>query len=68
MGDLIAFPSRRAHDPWVTKRQLAAYLGYSTRWIELRARDGLPSRMMGSRRRYRISEVERWMTQYTGEG
>jgi hypothetical protein len=48
-------------EPWVTKRQVAAHFGFSTRWVELRIRDGLPSRMFGGRRRFRLSEVEAWL-------
>jgi hypothetical protein len=50
-----------AVEPWLTKKQLAGHLGFSTRWIELRMRDGLPSRLIGGRRRFRLSEVERWV-------
>jgi hypothetical protein len=48
-------------EPWVTKRQLAVHLGFSTRWVELRLREGMPSRLMGGCRRFRLSEVEDWV-------
>lgn len=44
----------------LTKRQLAEHLGRSTRWIELRVREGLPSEPPTNRfprRRFRLSEV-----------
>ena len=48
-------------EPWFTKRQLAVHLGFSTRWVELRLREGMPSRLMGGCRRFRLSEVEEWI-------
>ena len=61
---LIAFPGR--HEPWVSKAQVAAYLGRSTRWVELKGREGMPSRMIGGRRAYRLSEVEAWLRERFG--
>ena len=60
MGAVIVFPGPRS-EAWVSKAQLAAYLGRSKRWIELRVREGMPSRMIGGRRAYRISEVDAWI-------
>jgi predicted DNA-binding transcriptional regulator AlpA len=54
------FP-RRGWEPWLTKKQLAAHFGYSTRWVELRVREGMPSKLIGGRRRFRLSEVEAWI-------
>ena len=48
----------------VTKRQLADHLGRSTRWIELRVREGMPSEPPTTRyphRRFKLSEVEAWL-------
>jgi hypothetical protein len=48
----------------VTKRQLAEHLSRSTRWVELRVREGLPSEPPTTRypqRRFRLSEVEAWL-------
>jgi hypothetical protein len=47
----------------LTKMQLAAALGRSERWIELKQRDGLPiaSTDRYGRRRYQLAEVERWL-------
>jgi hypothetical protein len=58
-GRLIAFPA--AAEPWLTKKQIAGHHGRSTRWIELRMKEGLPSRMLGGRRGFRLSAVETWM-------
>lgn len=48
-------------EPWLSKRQIAAHFGRTTRWVELRVREGMPSRMNGGRRGFRLSEVENWM-------
>lgn len=48
----------------VTKRQIADHLGRSTRWVELRVREGMPSEAPTARypqRRFRLSEVEAWL-------
>lgn len=48
----------------LTKKQLAAELGFSTRWIELRMQEGLPSEQPTERypyRRYRLADVEAWL-------
>ena len=48
----------------LTKRQLAEHLGRSTRWVELRVREGMPSEPPTTRfprRRFRLSEVEAWL-------
>lgn len=48
-------------EPLLTKKQLAVHLQVSTRWIELRMRDGLPSSMVGGRRKFKVSEVTGWL-------
>jgi predicted DNA-binding transcriptional regulator AlpA len=60
-GRLIAFQRTAATEPWLSKRQIAGHYGRSTRWIELRMREGLPSRMLGGRRAFRLSTVDAWM-------
>jgi hypothetical protein len=48
----------------LTKRQLAQHLGRSTRWVEMRVREGMPSEPPTTRyptRRFRLSEVEAWL-------
>lgn len=47
--------------PWIDKRQLAAELRCSVRWIEDRLRDGMPSAMIAGRRKFLRAEVERWL-------
>lgn len=58
-GTVVPFPSPVAPEPWLSKRQIADYLGRSTRWVELRVREDLPSKMIGGRRGFRLSEVGR---------
>jgi hypothetical protein len=48
----------------LTKKQLAAHLGRSTRWIELQVRGGLPVEAATDRfggRRYDLAKVEVWL-------
>jgi hypothetical protein len=57
-----AFPSAGAQ--LLTKQQLAQHLQRSTRWVELRTREGMPSidptrRYPG--RRYNLHDVEQWL-------
>ena len=61
VATVVPFPRRRGFEPWVTKKQVAAYLGFSTRWVELRVREGMPSMLFGGHRRFRLSEVEAWI-------
>ena len=48
----------------LTKKQLAAHLGRSTRWIELQVHRGLPVEAATDRsgaRRYDLAKVEAWL-------
>jgi hypothetical protein len=54
----------RASEALLNKQQLARYLGRSTRWVELRVRDGMPSEPPTKRfphRRFRVADVEAWL-------
>ncbi len=57
---VIQFPARAAK-PYLSKRQLADVLGFSVRWVDYRVHEGMPSHRFGKRRRFRLSEVERWL-------
>jgi hypothetical protein len=50
-----------SREVWVTKRQLAAHLQVTPRWIEMKHPHGLPHVRRDGILRYRISEVERWL-------
>jgi hypothetical protein len=54
-AQMYTFRNPGRFEPWVSKGQVAAYLGRSKRWVELMARKGMPSRMIGGRRAYRLS-------------
>ncbi len=61
-GQLLRLPTRGP--VLVTKKQLAAHLGRSERWIELRVRDGMPVEHATDRygrRRYNLRLVEEWL-------
>jgi excisionase family DNA binding protein len=58
---IFQFPARRTLEGWLTKQQLAAHLGYSTRWVEYRIHEGMPHERFGRRMRFRASEVEAWL-------
>lgn len=49
-------------EPWLSKRQIAAHLAVSVRTVE---RLRLPYQRVGGQNRYRVSEVEAFLT---GEG
>lgn len=57
MGELIFLPG----DPWIGKAQFARHLGMSTRWVEQRMREGMPSRMLAGRRQFKVSACEDWL-------
>jgi hypothetical protein len=62
MGELMTLPSRGG--TLLTKKQLAARLGRSERWVELRVRDGMPVEPATDRcgrRRYNPVLVEQWL-------
>jgi hypothetical protein len=60
-ASVVPFPYAATWEPWLGKRQIADHFGRSPRWVELRVRDGLPSKMIGGRRGFRLSEVEAWL-------
>lgn len=54
-------PMRPGVEPWLTKRQLAAHLNYSTRWVEQQVKVGMPHERWGGRLRFQVSAVEAWL-------
>jgi hypothetical protein len=62
-AQVLAFPRRHSEEtePLLSKKQLAAYYGYSARWIELRVREGMPSEWIGGQRRFRLSLTDQWL-------
>lgn len=63
MSQIVAFPT--THEPWLSKRQIAMHYGRTTRWVEMRMRDGMPHRKDGrsreARTMFRLSECDAWM-------
>lgn len=59
-GRVVPFPGPE-HEPWVSKSEIATYLGRSTRWVEHQVKLGMPSRMIGGRRAFRRSAVDEWI-------
>ena len=65
-------PARRASDkapamPLLTKEQVARHYSFSTRWVELQLAKGMPSRMIGGRRRFDLGAVDRWLRATYGD-
>jgi hypothetical protein len=60
-GRVVRLVTRTGFEPWLGKREVADHFGRSTRWVELRIREGLPSKMIGGRRGFRLSDVEAWV-------
>jgi hypothetical protein len=48
-------------EPWLDKKMLAAHLGCSERWLEYRAREGMPSWKIAGRIKFKASEAESWL-------
>lgn len=46
----------------ITKRDLAAKLSMSERWIEYRMTEGMPHIRMGNRVRFQFANVLHWLT------
>lgn len=65
MGDLVHLDEIRAKralpEPMLPLTKIMELYGFSRRWWEYRATEGLPRHRWGGRWRYRASEVENWM-------
>lgn len=63
MPQVVPFTPRQPREMWLTKKQAAEHLAVTTRTIERWQRDaGLPYFRVGSRCRYRASELDAWAT------
>ena len=67
MGSVIAFPARfdehgHAWEPWCSEAAVARHYGVTTRTVRRWRRAGAPSRRVEGSRRYRLSEVDRWLS------
>jgi len=64
-GQLVTFPAHRAgglsgYEPWVGEDAVARHYSVSTRTVRRWRLAGMPSRLVGGQRRFRIGETERW--------
>jgi len=50
-----------ALEPWLDKPAIASFFGCSTRWIEARLKEGMPSALIAGKRKFRPSECEPWL-------
>jgi hypothetical protein len=63
-GQLLSLheqPPVVAPEAWLSKRDIAAHLGFSVRWVEYRVADGMPHKVLGGRLRFQRSAVEQWL-------
>ena len=54
-------PSRTAIEPWIERANLGVHLGRDDWWIELRVREGMPSRPYARPRQFKLSQVDAWL-------
>jgi phage terminase Nu1 subunit (DNA packaging protein) len=63
-ADVIAFPPRQRGgglwEPWVSEAVIARHYDVSARTVRRWRAQGMPSRMLGGSRRFRLSQVESW--------
>jgi hypothetical protein len=66
VGIVVAMPTRLdgsgAFEPWLDERGLARHYAVSTRTVRRWRVSGMPSRVFGRVRRYRVSDCDRWHT------
>jgi hypothetical protein len=67
-GRLVAFPRERTSarggfEPWVDEGVVARHYSVSTRTVRRWRLAGMPSRLVGGQRRFRIGDTERWHAQ-----
>jgi hypothetical protein len=70
LGTLLHLPARVtavAWEPWWDEGMIARHYGVSTRTIRRWRRIGMPSRVFGGVRRYRLSDCEGWHEQRRSE-
>jgi phage terminase Nu1 subunit (DNA packaging protein) len=67
VSTVLSFPQRRQDgevwEPWLDEKAIARHFGASTRTVRRWMRDGMPSRLIGGLRRYRLSQCEDWHEQ-----
>lgn len=70
-GEVVPIEShprfRRHAEPLLSKGATARALGRSTRWLELRVREGCPSELTSHGRLFRLRDVQEWLNTKGGE-
>lgn len=46
---------------WLTTQELAEHLGFSTKWVQRRVKEGMPHARLGGRLRFKATLVEAWL-------
>ena len=64
-GEVVQFPERRDEsgrvwEAWVDEDVVSRHFGASTRTVRRWKTAGMPSRLIGGLRRYRLGECEAW--------
>lgn len=69
MGELIQLNRRHAGPMLLTKKQFSRHsaIRRSTRWVEQRVNEGLPSHMEGNRRMFPLEEGLAWIRDWKQE-
>jgi hypothetical protein len=66
VGVVVSMPTRTGagtSEPWMSERALALQFEVSTRTVRRWRAAGMPSRVFGGVRRYRLSECDGWHAQ-----
>lgn len=71
-GIVVPFPERRIDgeiwEAWITEPGLARHFSVSTATIRRWRKAGMPSRVFGGSRRYRITQAEAWHAERGKDG
>lgn len=61
---IFTFPERQRDgetwEPWLSSEAVGRHFGVAERTVRRWRNEGMPSRMFGGSRRFRLSECERW--------
>ena len=48
-------------EPWLSKKEAAAAIGVSAKWLQERVNEGLPHRTIAQGHKFRLSVIEPWL-------
>lgn len=63
LSPVMPSEDQRAHRPYINRRDAAAYLCVSEKFLASHLHDGPKRILVGSRVVYRVSDLDAWMTQ-----